>query len=197
MRKMILSIVALAFAVSAFSQEENERVDWIPDHAVGEFAGGKGFLSLGVGYENRIKNLQFDFQLGHLPEQFAAGNDFWIITTTGTYTFWNIQKEDFQFKPIRAGLHLNFSTGDDFYINSALESRYPRKYYWWSSAIRFNIFVGSEVTYSLNEEKRISAFYELGTNDLYLSSYFHDDNYESLSFSDIIVLGIGVKFSWK
>lgn len=196
MKKVIVIFMALAFSLSAFSQED-EKVDWIPDHAIGEFAGGKGVFSVGFGYENRIKNLQFDFQLGHLPEQFAAGDGFWILTTTGTYSFWNIKKDDFHFKPIRAGMHLNFSTGDDFYINSALEARYPRKYYWWSSAIRFNLFLGSEVTYSLGGEKRISAFYELGTNDLYLASYFHDDNYEALSVSDIMVLGIGVKFSWK
>jgi hypothetical protein len=197
MRKLVLMTLALAAMLSAFSQGEEQKVDWIPDHALTEFAGGKGFLSVGFGYENRIKNLQFDFQLGHLPEQFAAGDDFWIITATGIYNLWNLVKDDFHFKPLRAGMHLNFSTGDDFFINSALEARYPQKYYWWSSAFRFNFFVGSEVTYQIDEKKRISAFYELGTNDLYLASYFHDDNYEVLSVSDILVLGIGVKFTWK
>lgn len=197
MRKMILSIVALAFAVSALSQDETEKVDWIPDHVLSEFAGGKGFLSVGVGYENRVKNLQFDFQLGHLPERFAPDDDFWVITATGTYAFWNVEKSDFHLKPIRAGIHVNYSTGDEFYLNSSLDEKYPKNYYWWSSAVRFNFFVGSEVSYTLWDEKRISAFYELGSNDLYLSSYFRDDNYKTLSFSDILVLGIGVKFSWK
>jgi hypothetical protein len=100
-----------------------------------------------------------------------------------------------QIEPLRTGLYLNAVFGSEFWNEQP--SRYPNDYYeFLSTKFRLNIFAGQGVTKivpmnHLRFVKSVTAFYELGTCDLYIRAKYMD---HSVKFWDLMGLSLGFRF---
>ena len=68
-----------------------------------------------------------------------------------------------------------------------------KHYYGFTTRIRFNIFVGESLTWSISKEKRIrdlSLYYELSANDLNIVSKCTNSY---LKLKDIVFFSAGIK----
>ncbi|MCR5887497.1 hypothetical protein LRS06_06815 [Hymenobacter sp. J193] len=84
-------------------------------------------------------------------------------------------------------------------INDEEQGQYTKDYYWFSTDTRVGPLLGSRVGYALpttanGRSRYLSAYYELGSNDLYLISYAQ--NLKGLSPADILVLSLGLKLDF-
>ena len=154
---------------------------------------GVGMYTIGVGNHTWVKNIELDLMLGVVPEPENNDEKWHIFGLKGTWNSWNITKGKINVLPIRMGINLNYTLDDDFNFNNASDYRYPRNYYWWSPAFRINLFLGSSIDFRV-KRSGFSLYHELGTNDLYISSYFSNNNHKVLSPTDILVWGFGLKW---
>ena len=120
-----------------------------------------------------------------------------IFTAKATYTPWAIPlgQHGWDVRPLALGGFVNYTVSRG--LNASQDNKYPTDYYWWSANMRVGGFLGGRVAYALPSHRptkcrrQVSLYYELGTNDLYLTSWM--DNANGLSLRDIATLGLGVK----
>ena len=89
------------------------------------------------------------------------------------------------------GLYMNTVLSDDFWVKEP--ERYPNNYYKFSTRVRFHIFTGQRIAFDLGPHspfRRITAFYELSTCDLYVISCATNKYVRTW---DILSLSFGVK----
>ncbi|MEL5996118.1 hypothetical protein, partial [Hymenobacter segetis] len=83
-------------------------------------------------------------------------------------------------------------------INDELKGQYASDYYWFSTDTRYGPLLGSRVTFlappvaATGQPRKVSVYYELGSNDLYLASYLNNRN-GGLGFGQLLTLALGVK----
>ena len=168
----------------------------IPTHFLVQGAGNMGLLSTGIGW-GYGKRTQWETQMmvGFVPKYNSPRAKVTLTLKENYIPFSIYVKEGWQFEPLRCGLYANSVIGHEFWGHQP--NRYPNGYYWVSTRMRLNIFVGQGVTKLLPYNKRkfvksLTAFYEISSCDLYLRSKFisHD-----ISLMDIIGLSLGVKMS--
>lgn len=168
----------------------------IPTQSVVQFAGNMGFLSFGVGWSYGKRNQWETNQLiGFIPK-FKSSRAKVTMTIKENYIPWSIYVgKGVQIEPLRTGLYLNAVFGSEFWNEQP--SRYPNDYYeFLSTKFRLNIFAGQGVTKivpmnHLRFVKSVTAFYELGTCDLYIRAKYQD---HSVKFWDLMGLSLGLKF---
>lgn len=160
-----------------------------------QYAGGIGFISPGIGISHSQQKIETDVFLGYAPK-WLAGDD--IVMLTFKNTFFPLKKElpqlDLTIHPISAGIFLNYTFGSQF--SNFWTDKYPKGYYWWDSSIRWGLFIGGKLSKPLENSniKKISAYYEMGFNDLYFVSYVRNTGY--LGLYDILNLALGLKFKF-
>jgi hypothetical protein len=188
--KNIFAILLIFASTLAFSNnyEKTKKGILIPDHSKIQYAGSMGIVSASVGWNYWDGKLETDYYIGYLPQRRGFNHN---ITTSleQTYIPWFVENSDGTvFSPIITGIYINRVFGSDYYTE--LPSKYPDKYYWWSSAVRINFFVGSRIMFQdINSHfPDIGLFTRFNTNDLYLVSAF--DN-ESIKWYDIIKFSFG------
>ena len=94
-------------------------------------------------------------------------------------------------EPLVTGLYMNTVLSDDFWVKEP--ERYPNNYYKFSTHVRFHIFTGQRIAFDLGPHspfRRITAFYELSTCDLYVISSATNKYVRTW---DILSLSFGVK----
>lgn len=168
----------------------------IPETVLIQHAGSIGYFSAGGGYElfqNREGSL--DLMWGYIPK--SKGGSQHIIAAKFAYRPIRIKVKDITtinlFNP---GVFFSYHPGDKYYITLNRE-QYPKGYYWWSSAIRTHISLGTEFKFNTSRNsstsriKYLTIYSEINTNDLYLASYF--PNRKQLNISDILKSGFGIK----
>lgn len=168
----------------------------IPTQSVVQFAGNMGFLSFGVGWSYGKRNQWETNQLiGFIPK-YKSSRAKVTLTIKENYIPWSIYVgKGVQIEPLRTGLYLNAVFGSEFWNEQP--SRYPNDYYeFLSTKFRLNIFAGQGVTKivpmnHLRFVKSVTAFYELGTCDLYIRAKYQD---HSVKFWDLMGLSLGLKF---
>jgi hypothetical protein len=197
-------VLSLLYPVTSLSQNTyDERIEryrnkWsslIPTHEKIQYAGGMGFLSAGVGWDyGRNNQWETDVLLGFLPK-FSTDNAKVTFTLKQNFIPWKkAAGEVFIIEPFACGLYFTSILDDDFWFDEP--DKYPNGYYWFSTKMRFNIYLGQRITYKIPHEKSflfnsITAFYELSSNDLYLQSAFAN---RYLRPSDYLRLSFGLKF---
>ena len=97
------------------------------------------------------------------------------------------------YEPLATGLICNTIFGKSFWTREP--SRYPSKYYGFSTAVRFHAFLGQRLRYEIPQNKRkyvkaISLCYELSVSDLYLVSAVPN---RYITLGDILSLSVGIK----
>lgn len=168
----------------------------IPNQARLQYAGSVGMVNLGLGwhYGGRDHRLwETDFMVGYLPKHHSK-DERYTFTLRQSYIpfrkhlFWQLDYE-----PLATGLMLNTISGDEFWVREP--SRYPHKYYGFSTALRLHIFLGQRLRFEIPKNHRtyvkaVSFCYELSTCDLYLVSYVPN---RYLSLRDILSLSFSIK----
>lgn len=167
-----------------------------PHHLVLQTAAGQGLITGGVGYTTGRGHLDVDVLAGYVPRRYSI-TPMGIFTAKITYAPWALAvgQGQWQVRPITLGAFVSHT------VSRGLEqtrstSKYPEGYYWWSARTRAGGFVGGKLSRVIGSTRyghprTLGAYYELGTNDLYLTSYL--TNHTSLRMADILTLGFGLK----
>ena len=166
-----------------------------PTHLQLQTGGGLGMVAAGAGYDlNKKKNLELDILLGYVSKYYG-GSTLTLASAKAMYSPWRVPLSDkLELLPLTAGLYFSYTHGT---INDELPGQYSRDYYWFSTDTRYGPLLGSRLSFlgppiaATGQARRISAYYELGTNDLYIASYI--GNTSALSIGDILTLALGVK----
>jgi hypothetical protein len=208
---LLMGISSFAAATSGTEDDKNKNVQakkeateangliaqpWYrPHHAIGQFAAGQGMGALGVGYTTARGHIDIDVLAGYVPKKYSI-TPMGVFTGKATYTPFSIPvgTTRFQVRPLSVGGFVSYTASKG--LNSSRDDKYYKGYYWWSSHTRIGGFVGGRVAYELpskanGQPRTASLYYELGSNDLYLTSMW--SNHDALKWHDILTLGFGVK----
>lgn len=176
----------------------------IPNQARLQYAGSVGAANLGLGwhYGGREHRLwESDFMLGFVPKS-SAPKAHLTLTLRQSYVPFRLRlfpagSNDsdgcIAYEPLATGLIVNTIFGKSFWVSEL--SRYPSKYYGFSTAVRFHAFLGQRLRYEIPQKKRkyvkaVSLCYELSASDLYIVSAVPN---RYLSLGDILSLSVGIK----
>lgn len=166
----------------------------IPNQFTTQFAGSIGVVSFGAGWHYGKKdNWETDLLLGVVP-RFNSPNCNLTFTLKERYVPWQFDAgTSWKLAPLTTGIFLSSIFGEDFWKSEP--SRYPKRYYGFSTQIRANLFVGQRATFRIPAERRqfcrsISLYYELSTCDLYLISAIQNRH---IRMKDILSLAIGLR----
>ena len=196
--KIVWIIIVMIFVtgVEAFSQlaQKSDSAKYkvfLPDYVKLQFAGGIGFVSIGVGYTFFKQKLEVSYFYGYVPE-FVSTDDLHSVSLQLTAKLLRFKvSKTVELMPLNFGCFIHHSFGSEFWIT--LPDHYPEEYYWWSPGRNAGVFLGGEIrTKLLSTATPASgtAFYvRVGSRGLYLASKFGNS---SIPFSDIIEFGFGV-----
>ncbi|GAB3302019.1 hypothetical protein [Hymenobacter tenuis] len=167
-----------------------------PRHFVAQTGGGLGMVTVGAGYSFWQERTDLDVLLGYVPKKYA-GSALTVISAKFTYSPWHVPVgKKWAIKPLSVGAYVSYTSG---IANKEKPGQYPKGYYWFSTDTRFGPLLGSRLSYALaptasGRPRNLSAYYELGSNDLYVISYVQ--NPKGLSPADILTLSLGVKLDF-
>lgn len=170
------------------------RTELLPRRLLLQTGSGLGLLALGTGYAFQRDRLEAHGQVGFVPAS-LAGSLLLIPALKLMYTPYRVRlHRQWQLRPLTLGLYGSYTHG----LPNTDRGQYPKGYYWFSNTIRLGPLLGGALRYQWPGERgarprRLTVFYELGSNDLYLASYFANRNYGSLGLADILTLGLGLK----
>jgi hypothetical protein len=164
-------------------------------HLVLQTGGGLGMVAGGAGYSFLRDRLETDVLLGYVPKRYA-NSTLSLASLKVMYSPFHLPvAEKFQVVPLTVGAYFSYTHGT---INDEVRGQYSKDYYWFSTDTRFGALVGGRVTYlaapvaATGQPRKLSFYYELGTNDLYLVSYFAN-MHGGLGLGQILTLALGVK----
>lgn len=206
MKRLIFSLCLISLFSFPIAAQENiydKRVEkyhnrWEllkPSHIKLQYAGSMGFLSLGTGWDYGEKNQwETDILIGFVPK-YSTGKTKITFTLKQNYIPLELPLggKGFSLSPLTCGLYVNTVSGDQFWSTDPV--RYPKGYYNVSTKVRFNIFLGERITFTIPPEKRqgaksVTFFYEFSSCDLYIISAIQNSY---LKLSDIVHLSLGLK----
>ncbi|WP_201981554.1 hypothetical protein [Hymenobacter rubidus] len=169
-----------------------------PAHLALQTGGGLGMVAAGAGYEYAKGRLETDVLLGYVP-RYYAGSTLSLASLKFMYSPFRLPVgERLQVVPLTVGAYFSYTHGT---LNDELKGQYASDYYWFSTDTRYGPMLGSRVTLlgapvaATGQPRKLSAYYELGTNDLYLASYFNNRN-GGLRFGQLLTLALGVKMDF-
>jgi len=163
-----------------------------PDHAIIQFAGGIGYVSVGAGYTARKEKLKLVLLYGYVPESIGGLP---IHAATAQLKWMPLKPfrfKNFELQSLVTGLLVNYTFGKQYFAFSP--EYYPFNYYGHPTSIHAGILAGSEIYTLPKKNKKIKQwglYYELVSYDVELVSYF--GNTQTLSFKDVLSLGFGIR----
>lgn len=173
-------------------QEHWQRL--IPSYGKIQYAGNMGFMSVGGGWSyGKNRQWETDLLIGFIPKY---ESDAAKVTLTLKQNFmpwkWHLNKQVF-IEPLTCGLYLNTVLHNDFWVRQP--DRYPKGYYWFSTRIRTNAYIGQRITVKIPPHKRffaksVTLFYEISTCDYYILSHVGNSGYP---LHELISLSFGLK----
>jgi hypothetical protein len=165
-----------------------------PTHLQLQTGGGLGMVAAGAGYNLLKQKVELDILIGYVPKYYA-GSTLSLASAKLMYSPFRLRLSDkFQLLPLTVGGYFSYTHGT---INDELPGQYSKDYYWFSTDTRYGPLLGSRLTFlgppiaATGQPRKISAYYELGSNDLYLVSYFQ--NTQALHFGQTLTLALGIK----
>ncbi|MCI1186620.1 hypothetical protein MON38_04260 [Hymenobacter sp. DH14] len=166
-----------------------------PTHLALQTGGGLGMVATGAGYEYAKGHIDTDILIGYVPKHYA-GSTLSLASLKFLYSPFRLPVgEKFQVTPLTVGAYFSYTHGT---INDELKGQYASDYYWFSTDTRYGPLLGSRVTFlappiaATGQPRKISFYYELGSNDLYLASYLNNRN-GGLGFGQLLTLALGLK----
>ncbi len=180
-------------AIKKTRQLKKTAFTLVPSTYITQFAGSIGLISVGAGWDyGRRDQWATEFIAGIVP-RYDTDRAKVTLTLRQTYTPWSIPiNKHFNYQPLRTGLYINTMIGNQFWFNAP--DRYPGDYYTFSTKLRFNAFIGQEITYKIPSDnfyfEGIKFYYDLHTNDLMLISRIQN---RYLKGQDYLGLALGLK----
>lgn len=166
----------------------------IPKQIVMQYAGNMGVISAGVGWNyGKHKQWETHFLLGYL-DRFDSGRPKMTMTLKQNFIPWRVDLgKNWMLEPLECGIYLNSVFGEEFWNKQP--KKYPKSYYWFSTKIRPNIFIGQRITKKIPHNERhfiksCTFFYELSSPEVYLMEWY---NNSYLKLSDVFSLSLGIK----
>ena len=166
----------------------------IPSYGKVQYAGNMGLISVGGGWAyGKNRQWETDLLIGFLPK-YKSDAAKATLTLKQNFMPWRWHTGEHIFiEPLACGLYLNTVLHNDFWVRQP--DRYPKGYYWFSTRIRTNIYIGQRITFKIPPHKRfftkaITAFYEISTCDYYILSHVGNSGYP---LHELISLSFGVK----
>ncbi len=170
----------------------------VPKGLTVQYAGNMGMFSAGPTWIYAKRHWATSLLFGFVPRH---QNDRTMATFTvkQDYVPWSISlgNSGFQFQPLATGIYLN-SVLDSRFWNKQPD-RYPSGYYWFSTRVRTNIYIGERIKFCIPKHKRwfaesISLFYELSTCDYFFIQRVKDSY---LGASKWLTLSLGLRLEWN
>jgi hypothetical protein len=196
MRCSILFGLTFFLATISPAQETKSRKWFVPDYLAAQYAGSIGFASAGAGYSIFHNKANVDLLIGVVP-RFTGSEPLETATIKFTGSIIRVPLNDkVTLTPLTAGVYFTYTFGKEF--SHDLPGWYPDGYYWWSEAVRVNVFIGGNVTATSNRSRgprKVSAYYEIGTNEIKLVSLIQ--NHDTLNFWKILHAGVGVRYFFR
>lgn len=170
-------------------------VDLRPTQFLCQSGGGMGAVSIGTGwrYGSHLR-WETNVFIGIVPKYESASAKV-TLALKENFVPWRIGLKDrFTLEPLTASIY--FTTLISNQVWSHLPERYSSGYYVLPTKIRANISLGQRLKYSLPGKTgildSISAYYEIGTCDIYLLSAA--GNHE-IKFHELLQLCIGLSIN--
>ena len=190
---LVLSIATFCPALAQESLPDSAAVPSVASsyHVKAQFAGGIGFLSVGVGRSFFQDKLETDLFLGYLPESIGGDR---ITTAAIKATYVPVKPIRFKtvdWQPLRTGVQISYTFGDEYFAFEP-HDKYPKSYYGFSTALHGSILLGGQVDFvRVNRLHNFSAYYEFGSSVEYIISYIQNPKY--LGPGKIFNLALGVR----
>ena len=166
-----------------------------PTHLALQTGGGLGMVAIGAGYEYAKGRIDTDILVGYVPKRYA-GSTLSLASLKFLYSPFRLPVgEKFRVVPLTVGAYFSYTHGT---LNDELKGQYSSDYYWFSTDTRYGPLLGSRVTFlapavaATGQSRKVSLYYELGSNDLYLASYLNNRN-GGLGLGQLLTLALGVK----
>ena len=166
-----------------------------PTHLALQTGGGLGMVAIGAGYEYAKGRIDTDILVGYVPKRYA-GSTLSLASLKFLYSPFRLPVgEKFRVVPLTIGAYFCYTHGT---LNDELKGQYSSDYYWFSTDTRYGPLLGSRVTFlapavaATGQPRKVSLYYELGSNDLYLASYLNNRN-GGLGLGQLLTLALGVK----
>ena len=166
-----------------------------PTHLALQTGGGLGMVAAGAGYEFSKSHLETDVLIGYVPKYYA-GSMLSLASLKFLYSPFHLPVgQKLQVVPLTVGAYFSYTHGT---LNDELKGQYSSDYYWFSTDTRYGPLLGSRVTFlapaiaATGQPRKISLYYELGSNDLYLASYLNNRN-GGLGLGQLLTLALGLK----
>ena len=119
----------------------------VPSHIKVQYAGSIGLFSIGMGWHyggRQHRKWETDLQFGYLPRYHRRTGNF-ILTARESYIPFRVRLGDnLDIEPLSCGLFFSSIFGEEYWREQP--SRYPRKYYGFSTSIRANVFPASSTS---------------------------------------------------
>ncbi len=190
MSKIFLLILGMLVFNAGYAQKKR----LVPDFVTTQYAGSIGFVSVGAGYDVFNKRSMLSLHYGYVP--MGKGGPLNILATkflfrTGTVAL----SRRTTLEPLSAGVMISYHFGSEFRSRWP-GHRYPDGYYWWRTSLKAHVNTQTSLTYKLKSDKfeSITGFIDLNVTELYLVSYLQ--NTRSLSITDILKIGYGVRLNF-
>lgn len=191
---LLFKLAILAIPVVGIAQHQKPTKDFLPDFYAVQYAGSIGLASVGTGWDLFHNQVRLSTHFGHLPR--AQGGELNTISLKMMFPGFQRNYKNVEFRFLQSGFMVSYVTGDDFSTRWSSE-RYPKGYYWWSTAWRSYLIFEHSITFNVksNRIENVGIYLENNVMDLYMISWIL--NTRAIKPGDIIKLGIGVRVGLK
>ncbi|NEU07934.1 hypothetical protein GZH53_06380 [Flavihumibacter sp. R14] len=193
--------IATVFCIIAFSlAASGQKLRFlIPDGAIVQHAGSIGYFSAGIDYD-LFKNRKGSLDIMYGMQPHSKGGGFSTLSTKFAIRPFEITAAPWLIiHPVNPGAFLSYTFDDDLSLVHDRD-QYIKGYYPLSEALRIHLSFSSEFKFNTStllksgKLKSATLYYEVNTNDIYLTNYVQ--NTKGLSVTDIFKAGIGIKASF-
>ncbi len=195
-----LILLLLLCPQSVLGQEDSTTVKnkYAPDLLRLQFAGNIGLVSAGASWLILNEKVEIGAAFGIVPRN-AFSETIYITSLKAMYSpKWSKNYGRFSWDPISIGIVGGYHKGIDL-SRYRKNEYYPENYYAWGVKTRLGLAFDTEVKMSLERGpfSDVSIYLESCIWDVYFFSVYHNDNDRYLGFSDLMVMGAGLKFFFR
>lgn|SRR6056297_2114992 len=195
--RFVVLAICLLFPVLANADTIPDRKSnkllytFLPDYYKLQYAGGIGFLSVGIGYGFFNERVDISYFYGYVPKWFSK-EDLHSVSLQLTGKPLRIRPDNkTEYYPLNIGFFVHHTFGSEYFI--ALPDYYPEDYYWWAPGRTGGLFVEGQFKYKFNDSRNmfseIGIYYRVVTRGIYLTSKFSN---ASVPLEDIFSFSLGI-----
>jgi hypothetical protein len=181
-----------AIGPTTHAQDSTRRHKWLPEYLKLQYAGGIGFMSVGVGYQNRKEKLEGDFYYGYVPESVGGVSIHAVSAKITWHPVKPVGWRSWQLHPLSFGALVSYTFGKQYFLFSP--KNYPYSYYNFPTALHGGAFVGGRLDKVFGSGRKLGLYYELGSNDREIVSFAQ--NGSSISVTEVLNLALGLRASF-